>query len=226
MDTSKEISREDLQAWLNTHAYETAFAMGGYAWVGLGRHPFLYTKRGTLSFDEMTKAPGSTKIVVMKYNKDGEDTEICSYLIPPGGWPYLTVQVITQAAYKARHRWEMPHVPPGRSFPARQTRPFPEGPHSDRILYYVLRDTDKKTFLTYPGSQAVLRVKTQPLAQALCEAFYSKDHCYNVCWVVKDGEEAREWNELPRSAFEYREGWVYPKAEEAASEPENNQENQ
>lgn len=226
MDTSKEISREDLQGWLNTHAYETAFAMGGFAWVGLGRRPFLYTRRAALSSDEKARTPGATKVAIMKYNKDGEDTEIGQYLIPRDGWPYLTVRVITEAAYKARHAWEMPHVPPGRSFPARQTQPFPKGPHSDRVLYYVLRDTQTKAFLTYPGSQAVLRVKTRPLAQSLCEAFRWKDHSYGICQVVKDGEDVREENELPRSAFEYREGWVYPKAEEAASELENNPENQ
>lgn len=226
MDLTKEISRDELQAWLNTHAYETAFGVGGFAWVGLGRHPFLYTKRGTLSFDEMAKTPGSTKIAVMKYNKDGEDRDICDYLIPPGGWPYLTVRLIAEAAYRARHRWERPHVPAGRSFPVRQTEPYPEGPHSQRIIYYVMRETKTKGFVTYPGTQAVLRVKTRPLAEALCDLCRDKDHYYNVWWVVKDGEEAREWNELPRSAFEYREGWVYPKAEEAASEPENNPENQ
>jgi len=198
MAQDKDISREDLMTWVKLHARGI---LSAYGVLGGGFHPFVYTK---------ASADGHAVDVVL-WQKDAADRRVCFIAIPPRGRRNETVLLALQTRLRAEDQWWRPHVPPGRSFPVRQTKAFPKGPQEGYTLFYVLRHADSGRLATWPGCDAVRTFATRPEAYA-AKDYLDRESGYHAVVCVTEETTLDEWQAtVLGTILEKRGEWYYQK---------------
>ncbi len=192
----QDITREELKDWLNKNAYGVADAFG--KGVGLGFHPFLYPKNDP------------SGLLIMKYNRAGQDEILGTVVLPPGTLRYAATRDVLAAKALAKREWWQPHIASGRHFLQHQRQPYPTRPQSLGTLFYVLRDEQENRFLTYPDTEAVRTFNTLPEARAARElASRTTGHYFRVISVVDNKENcAHDETNLSETFLEHN-GWCY-----------------
>jgi hypothetical protein len=191
MDTSKDISREDLTAWLKQHAQ----SVGWIFKKPPGLRPFLYTR-----------SAGGGAVEVMRYVKDGDDVVMGTIAVPPGAHRNDTVMTVLRDMIRAHDRWWSPPAP-GRMHAPRQTQPYPVRPQNARTLFYVVMDATTGRYLTYPGCDAVRTFPVRPEAEAACENAGRSGRYHRVMRVTQDGDDA--YDSVAPATLERRGDWYY-----------------
>lgn len=189
----EDITRDELKDWLNKNAFGVADAFNRF--VGIGLHPFLYTKKS------------GKDLLVMKYNRDKDDEVIGTITLPRDARRYASALALLMAKVKAVRDWWMPHPVSGRRFLQKQTELYPTGPQEKGTLFYVILKVEARTLLTYPGSNAVRTFTVRPEAQAAASIAGKKDNGYHKVMRVIEGPATQHDEISIHNGLTEQEGW-------------------